>query len=116
MAQLKMYISGKITGLPISEAKAKFREAEIMLRKIGVNPVNPFTVCEEIESPGTTWAEYMVKDIEALLDCEAIFMLKNWGESKGARVEYAIAQSLGLKIWHEYEMINAQNTQTIWKS
>lgn len=116
MAQLKMYISGQITGLPIEVARTKFKEAEIMLRKIGVDAVNPFTVCEEIESPGTTWTEYMVKDIEALLGCEAIFMLRNWGESKGARVEYAIAQSLGLKIWHEYEMINAQNTQTIWRN
>lgn len=30
-----------------------------------------------------------------------LFMQKDWGQSKGARVEYAIARELGLQIYHE---------------
>ena len=101
MVKLKVYISGKITGLPIAEARAKFEKAEIMFKEKDLEPVNPFKVCKDIEGPYTTWEEYMVRDLEALLGCNAIYMLDNWGASKGARVEHAVAQALGLVVHYE---------------
>jgi hypothetical protein len=49
------------------------------------------------------WADYMADDIKALFECDAIYMLSDWGQSKGARVEYAIAKELGLIVIHEAE-------------
>jgi len=48
----------------------------------------------------------MVDDISALLECEAIYMVKDWGQSKGARLEYAIAKELGLYILFDGEFNN----------
>jgi len=43
----------------------------------------------------------MVTDIKALVDCDDIFLLVNLTESKGAIVEFYIANNLGLKTFHE---------------
>jgi hypothetical protein len=48
-----------------------------------------------------SWKDYMITDIKALVDCDAIFLLVNWTESKGAIVEFYIANNLGLKTFHE---------------
>lgn len=34
------------------------------------------------------WAEYMKRDIAWLSDCDAIYMLPGWRESRGACIEY----------------------------
>ena len=38
---MKIYIAGKITGLPLAEAYSKFETAEIMLQAIGYKTINP---------------------------------------------------------------------------
>lgn len=37
----KIYISGKITGLPIDEVISKFQAAEAKIRRFGFEPVSP---------------------------------------------------------------------------
>lgn len=93
---MRIYISGKITGLDIKEAQAIFSAKEAALREAGHVPVNPM---EEVPyEPDWTWEQYMVEDIRLLLACEAICMLDNWKDSKGARCEHALAEQLGLEI------------------
>ena len=96
---MKVYISGKITGYDIEVAESKFNESEEFLRLKGFTPINPFKLSEA--HPEKTWKDYMIDDIKGLFDCEAIFMHSDWGQSKGARVEYAIARELGLSVYHE---------------
>ncbi|NJM14034.1 MAG: DUF4406 domain-containing protein [Bacteroidales bacterium] len=98
----KVYISGKITGLLEPEAKQIFANAYNMLEGFGYQPVNPFDVAPFTH--GWAYENYLVKGIEGLLQCQAIYMLHNWGNSKGARIEYAIARELGLKIWFEEDL------------
>ncbi len=116
---MRIYISGKITGLPLHEAMAMFQSAEEFLQKKQkmsglpetVECVNPFEqdhgIAEEMArfpetfSMHEVWAKYMEVDLGALLNCDAVYMLKNWGGSKGARIEHAIAKELGLTV--EYE-------------
>lgn len=95
---MKIYISGKITGLPIEEAKALFGYVETLLVAAGHEAVNPMTLVPFDEK--LTWVDYMVEDIRALLVCDAILMLPNWTESKGAKVEHAIAVSMGLQCFY----------------
>lgn len=92
----KTYISGKITGLPLSEARELFNQASEFVKTMGLIPVNPMDLSPFIE--GKTWSEYMLEDIKLLLGCENIFMIPNWRESKGARIEHAIAEELNLFI------------------
>ena len=96
---MKIYISGKITGYEVSEAAKKFKDSENYLLEKGHEPVNPFNLSET--HPDKTQKDYMIDDIKGLFDCEAIFMQSDWGQSKGARVEYAIARELGLSVYHE---------------
>ena len=44
---------------------------------------------------------YMKADLEILLKCSTILMLKGWEGSKGALLEYQIAQALGLEVMYE---------------
>ncbi len=41
---MKIYISGKISGLPLEEARDKFQLAENRLRMGGYEPVNPLKI------------------------------------------------------------------------
>lgn len=47
----------------------------------------------------------MKADIKLLMDCDAIYLLKGWEDSKGARIEKELAESLGYRIIkEEYEI------------
>ncbi len=92
----KVYISGKITGLDYQEAFDIFEKAELEVKNLGGTPINPMKICEN--NPNWSWEDYMEKDLGALLRCEGIYMLKNWGNSRGARIEYAVAKEMGLTI------------------
>lgn len=92
----KIYISGKITGN--KNYKQEFEAAEMLLKLAGYYPVNP---AREHLPDGATWADYMRHDIKLLCNCDGLYMLKDWQESKGARVEHQLAQNLGLKIYYE---------------
>ncbi len=94
---MKVYISGQITGLDIDDARAKFENAENIVRGMGLRPVNPLTGSDQTKK----WKEHMVRDIEMLFGCDAIFMIRNWKKSKGARIERFIAEEMGMLILHE---------------
>jgi hypothetical protein len=107
---MKTYISGKISGLPEHEARAKFDNTAILLKAKGYIPVNPFDVqplppvqtAHALSLPAApAWEDYMAADIRALMDCQAIYMQRDWGQSKGARIEYQIALELGLVVMFE---------------
>jgi hypothetical protein len=96
---MRVYISGKITGLPIEEAKALFDAAAAHISRNGETPVNPMELVPY--NPEWEWKDYMLKDLELLFDCKAIYMLNNWGSSKGARIERAIAIEHGMEILYQ---------------
>ena len=94
----KIYISGKITGLELNEARDNFDKAEKYLNEKfpDFQVINPMK--EVPYEKDKTWEEYMLEDIKLLFDCYAIFMLTNWNLSKGARIEHAIAMQMGKSI------------------
>lgn len=92
---MKIYIAGKITGLVYEDALRAFAEAEAELERLGHVAVNPMKI---ETAPDLDWAEYMKRDIPHLLACDAIYLLPNWKESKGARLEKHIAEELGMLI------------------
>lgn len=103
---MKIYISGAITG--DSNYKAKFEKAKKELEVNGYRAVNP----AEFELPeSATWEDYMKQDLALLLKCDGIYMLKDWEESRGARIEQFLAKELHLQV--QYEPLLKGNVMTI---
>lgn len=96
MKSMKIYISGKISGLPVDEVVAKFQTAERKIRKFGLIPINPLDNGLPIEAE---WADQMGKDIALLLRADAIYMLPDWRQSEGATIEYLIARQRRMHIF-----------------
>jgi len=95
---MRVYISGPITGVP-DHAK-KFAVAFAALAKAGHDPVNPVDIermLKYLMGREPTWEEYMREDIKALTDCDGIYMLDGWEESRGAQFEAHVAKRLGIK-------------------
>ena len=93
----KIYISGKITGIE-NEAPILFAKAENLLLADGYETINPMDLDHQHDK---SWHSYMKEDIKALCDCDEIFMLSNWADSKGAIIEHTIAMYLGLKVRYQ---------------
>lgn len=96
----RVYISGKITGLSHDEAHKNFDEAEKHASDL-VKTINPNLKIEIINPMKLShrnnpdWVDYMAIDLEALMRCNVIYLLDNWADSKGARIEFAIADQMG---------------------
>ena len=88
---MKVYISGPISGLPYEQVEKAFNEAETRLQEQGYEVVNPLN---NGLPTNATWNEHMRADLKLLLDCDAIYMLKGYQNSKGAMIEYDLARIL----------------------
>jgi len=93
----KVYISGKINGM-FSEAAMRFKVAEIGLLKKRFEVINPMDLPH---NHNKEWSSYMREDISALCECDAIYMLTNWRDSRGSKIEHEIAIALDMAIMYE---------------
>ena len=91
---MKIYISGKISGLEKTEYEMNFEKAEFDIfykyfdySKIIINPLDlkPFLGIKN-------WWCYMITDLYNLRKCTHIAMQNNWTDSKGAVIEYFFAK------------------------
>lgn len=89
----KIFISGKVSGLDILEARALFRMANMYLlsRYCHCTCVNPMEICHRDWS----WIHCMVVCIWDLRKCDTVAFLPNWKDSRGSRLEYRFAKLLG---------------------
>jgi nucleoside 2-deoxyribosyltransferase len=94
----KIYIAGPITGFDLKERRHTFSNIEDFLKDNGRVPVNPMALPHNHDK---SWESYMRECIAALVTCDEIFMLKNWEASKGAKIEFYIADKMGMKIIFE---------------
>lgn len=90
--QIKVYLSGAVTGRDRHETEHLFGIAEKAVRSLGLEPVNPLRLC----TPNMDWSEAMKVCIHALVDCHMITMLPGWEESDGAQLELHIATQLNI--------------------
>lgn len=87
---MKIYIAGKITGNP--NYKEQFAAAEKKLKAEGHQVINPTWKPE-----GLTYKQYIDMGLMELQQCDVIYLLSDWKDSKGARMEYIYALTVGLK-------------------
>ena len=96
VTNMKIYISGPMTGYKEKNFPAFF-EAE---KKLNSNwsVVNPAGLDHTKDKE---WHEFMRTDIKALMDCDAIYMLNGWRESKGACIERYMAMALDMIVIYQ---------------
>ena len=94
MSNMKVYIAGKISGDP--NYRAKFRAVSCRFTLPGVSVLNPAELPEGM-APG----DYMAVCLPMLLQADLVVFLPDWQDSRGARIEHALAEYAGKAI---YEM------------
>lgn len=102
----KVYIAGKVTGLPEKEVAGKFANCYAVLRLVGVLPVNPIEV---VNNPEAEWKAAMIVCISALMQCDAIFTLPCARNSKGALAEITLAKHLSIPVFDNLETLMQWN-------
>jgi len=91
---MKVYLSGKVTGLDSRETVKKFGDYENRLKALGYAVANPVA---EI-SPLARWDVAMKKAIVIMMECDAIFLIEDWLQSRGAKIEFELSHELGYSI------------------
>ena len=105
----KIYIAGPMRGYDELNFPA-FNAAAYDLTADGYIVVNPVDINPD---PNADWLDCMRKDIKALVDCDAIYMLEGWEKSGGATIEHFIASRLGFDVYYEVDDLNdAERTDT----
>lgn len=90
-----IYISGPISHRDLTERRKTFAETAERLRSEGFDVVNPM---ENGLPENATTHQHMRRDIEMLMCCDIIYMMKGWTHSKGCKVEFDVATSIGLSV------------------
>jgi len=96
----KVFISGKVTGLPANLARLYFDQAEKCLTNLGYECVNPMKIVPQNATP----AEAMTILLPILTEqCSAIYFLANHIYSEGSKAEEVVARYFHKKILFEEE-------------
>ena len=97
---MKVYISGKISGLDPVEAKKNFIKAELRLKNQGHEVMSPKGIMDFAEFEHDDYMHVC----KAMVDvCDAIYMLSNWQTSKGSREELNYAKEWRKEVLWEDE-------------
>lgn len=94
---MKVYLSGMITG--DSNYRQKFNAMAEELLSYGYVVFNPAVLPD-----GFDYEDYMDFDLLILSRCEALFLMRDWKNSSGAKREYEEAKRLGLQILTEEDL------------
>ena len=95
-----LYLSFPITGREAEERRAFAAEMIEQISRLmpWYEVVNPLDNKLEYD---VHWSKHMKADIAMLLDCDAIYMCKDWQWSHGCKLEHDIATSCGLDVYYD---------------
>ena len=105
---MKVYIAGKITGLDEALVFKKFNESKRQLRRQGCSVMSPAVLAS---NDGFAHSDYMHICFAMIDVCDAVYMQKDWRDSKGARMELQYARSCKKKIFYEDESTGEDSEQ-----
>ncbi|MBD5437703.1 MAG: DUF4406 domain-containing protein [Treponema sp.] len=103
---MKIYVAGKITGLSRREVEGKFRATAETLRNEGHDVFIPSVLPMYDSVPHEDYMHvcYAMIDI-----CDAVYMMTDWQQSKGARMELQYAADWRKEILYEDESTREPN-------
>lgn len=90
---LRIYVIGPVTGFDDLNVTA-FENARRKLREAGFMPLIP----HDFVSEDADWQQAMRRSVETLAKADGIAYIDGWQKSKGARIEWRLAHSLGIEI------------------
>ena len=98
-----VYLSGPMTGMEDWNHSAFVRAAEHLKETVGCYIFNPAKAFESRKDLPRPIYEVTLPDwsLHLLLQATAIYMLAGWEHSRGARLEFTVANELGLKVFYE---------------
>ena len=115
---MKIYIAGPMRGKKWFNFP-DFDWAKECLMRAGWEVISPADLDREIGfdvkslPPDTDWSDVsklgfdlraaIQRDVAAIRQCDAIFMLHGWSESRGAKAEKAVAEWLGLMVFYQID-------------
>lgn len=102
----KVYIAGKVTGVPQEQATQKFNTAEKLVTVAGFQAVNPIKIVNDVNAE---WQKAMRVCITSLMQCDAVLILPCVWRSKGAQIERELASNLNLPIFYTIKELEAWN-------
>lgn len=85
---MKVFISGRISGIKYKTAKTNFRKAEKYWQAKGCDVINPLRICETSWS----WLHCAIVCLWNLVQCDIVYFIPNYKHSKGAKIEHFFAQ------------------------
>lgn len=100
MVKYDFYISGAMTGLPDLNQQ-HFNRVAKLLQDRGFTVFNPADIKGEAD---WGWKEFMRAAVRGQMECEDIFMLNGYENSKGAMIELDLAKSLGMGVTYEMDV------------
>lgn len=104
MSVPRVYIAGPMRGKPDLNFP-EFNRVAAEWRAAGFEVINPAELDGgDVSQP---FSYYIKRDIQALLTCDAIVLLKGWSDSQGARVEQNVAEACGLLHFEPWDLKRA---------
>ena len=91
----KAFISGAISSR-MDSYKSYFDETVDHFREIYIESYNPSVI--DIKTP---WAQAMEETLSQLRKCDFMYVLKNWEDSKGVKIEIEQTKKLNIPIFYE---------------
>ena len=82
----RVFISGKVSGLPYTHAQERFNRVASIFDEYEVR--NPVKLCK----PSWSWWRCMVVCLWHLVKCDTVVFMDNWQDSRGARIENRAAR------------------------
>lgn len=108
--QLKIYLSGAISGRDCREVALDFEAAQTQIRALSdLLPISPLDNGLPLDTP---WSAHMLRDLEILSTCDAVLMLPGWEHSPGCQIEKIFAERIGLRILMGLDELHAHAHET----
>lgn len=98
---MKVYIAGKVSGLSDREVFEKFYKSSEKLKGQGHTVMSPAVL---LLNKGFEHPEYMHVCFAMIDVCDAVYMQRDWQESKGAKMELEYATRNRKAIIHEGDL------------
>jgi nucleoside 2-deoxyribosyltransferase len=96
---MRVYIAGPVTGRENDNREA-FHIAAADLSARGFIPVLP----HQFVRPREGWEQIMRNLLPIMLACDAVYALRDWEKSQGARLEVYVAQNVGMTVSYQYDI------------
>ena len=101
----RIYICGPMRGINLDN-HPEFDRIEKLWKEAGHDPISPAYLARALgkgdgnyNSSRAFMKQVMIIDCVVICNCDGIALMKRWEKSRGATMELALAQSLGIAIY-----------------